>query len=130
MSRPIVRALILVGGCATGCKSSANATIVNPPPRPGCVISCPHGVLNHRQHLCRSDTRWFHDVLIERRNTIRAVDGTVASDTYQTSAGDYAVEDVEIGICSTVIAKIIAVRSVSERGVHPGEDNQGNPTPP
>lgn len=93
----------------------------------GCHISCPGGFMFRPQHLCRGP-RWFEDVLLKDHVTTRGADGGILSDVYVTNRGDFARQDVELGMCSTVITGIIARRGAEERGVHPGEDDHGRST--
>jgi hypothetical protein len=95
-------------------------------------VSCPGGYSIRIQHLCRGGARWFEDIRIIGEYVKRAIDGTIATAVWiardsQGLEGNYDKQDVEIGSCSQVIDRIIAGRSVEQRGVHPGEDEQGRP---
>ena len=116
--------LLLFFSCAT---VSTAPTVQN---RVGCAITCPGGYMMRRQHICRGDKRWFRDVIIIAEHITRGADGGILSDTYETTQGDYSTQDVEMGTCSSVIARLIAMRGAEERGQHPGEDPQGNPLNP
>lgn len=119
-------ALFLLCSCATATQTSA-PQVKN---RVGCVITCPGGYIMRRQHICRGDKRWFQEVVIRAEHITRGSDGGILSDTYETTQGDYAKEDVELGTCSSVIARFISMRGADERGQHVGEDPQGNPLNP
>ena len=117
--------LVLILGCATAPLPPSPLNKM-----PVCIITCPAGVMFRPQHICKSDRRWFQDAIASDERVMRGADGGILSDTIVTTAGDYDARDVERGTCSAFISRTIASRPSDERGVHPGEDGQGNPLNP
>lgn len=119
-------------------------------PLPMCRVSCPkrmgaNRMLFQQQHLCSGGTRDFEDFIAIGESTVRGADGEIltavwigaekffdrGSTTPQwREIGDFPKSDVELGTCSSVIARIVQSRSTEQRGQHPGEDLFGNPSPP
>lgn len=122
----IGRVALVAGVALFSCKT---AEITPTPSKPinACHISCPDGFFISRQLKCRSDKRWFEDVLLIGRSTTRNVDGTVGTDVWIARYGregtqDFPVVEVKIGTCSSVIRAIRDARPAEERGHHPGDD--------
>ena len=119
-------AALVFSGCA--------AYIPHPTPQhpiSGCSITCPTSQLMFsHQHICQGGRRWFTDIRITGRETIRGDDGTVIHDRWLTQLGDekaaYDVEDVELTSCDSYIRSLVLGRSADQRGVHPGERDYGD----
>lgn len=75
-------------------------------PVAACAVSCPYGFALRQQHKCRSDRRWFHDVLLTGEYTSRGVDGTISIDTWEAIDGDYDKRDIIIGTCEMFKTRI------------------------
>jgi hypothetical protein len=110
------------------------AGIVLPPsndhPAAVCRVSCSSGRwLSRPQHICVGST-FFEDGRATARVTTRNVDGTVDSDSFVTSAGDFDARDTLTATCQSVIQMRVLTRPPNERGVHPGEQDPLHPDRP
>lgn len=122
-----VGVLVIVASTLFSCRSSEPPIPTKKSPINGCYISCPKGYSPYRhQHLCNGGVRQFQDIIIIGEDK---VSGSPEESRWFTTEGTYRKIDVEIGSCRSVIATIIQAREPSERGIHPGEDSQGNPVP-
>lgn len=106
--------------------------IVLPPsvehPAVGCHLSCSSGKwFSRTQHMCQTGSLFLEDVRITARVTTRGVDGTVLSDTFVTSGGDFATVDTICLPCSTVMMQRTQAREPERRGLHPGERDPLHP---
>ncbi len=151
--RPAVLATFAVAFLFSCVSSQRDLVERNPPsitnPVPMCHVSCPKRdgarMLWKAQHKCSGDKRWFEDFTAIGEYVLRGADGGIVGAFWiagvrvdRAASGEWIWQraenfekaDVELGNCSTVVQKIIALRDVSERGQHPGEDPQGNPEPP
>lgn len=124
-----MRRLILAALAAAFSFSCVSATTNAPTkerPRLACVVSCPGGWLSQNARVCRGP-RWFRDVVVSGEHVTRGADGGLLTNVYTTEEGDFDKRVVELQTCSSYIQQIVRARDVSERGQHPGEDEQGRP---
>lgn len=116
---------VLLAACA-----SATPVPTRAHPVPGCVVSCPDGYAFAGSDTCRGGRRWFTDVMVVGRYTNRGVDGSRITDVYTTLEGDFPVSQTKLCSCHSLIRSFLDARDASKVGVHPGEDEFGEPKEP
>lgn len=126
MRRAVAVAAVGAAFLLSACASVPAPLPTKERPRTFCAVSCPGGWLSRNAKVCRGK-RWFRDFLANGEYVRRGADGTVLTNVWTSEDGDFDKRDVVQMPCSSYIAQVISSRSPEQRGINPGEDEQGRP---